>query len=60
MYEGNWDNDKVHGEGTCTYANGNRYTGNYVTTLFIANLFTISLIYLQVNGLRPRLTDGEH
>ena len=28
-YEGEWKNDKIHGQGTFTYANGDKYVGNY-------------------------------
>ena len=28
-YEGEWKNDKLHGQGTYTFANGNKYVGNY-------------------------------
>ncbi|HSX13250.1 MAG TPA: hypothetical protein VLE96_02380, partial [Chlamydiales bacterium] len=28
-YEGNWENDKKHGQGTHHYANGDRYEGNW-------------------------------
>lgn len=30
VYEGTWDNDKINGEGTSIYANGNKYTGEFV------------------------------
>jgi len=31
-YDGEWDNNKVNGEGTLTYANGDKYVGNFVSS----------------------------
>ena len=30
MISGNWDNDKINGEGTSIYPNGNRFVGQWV------------------------------
>ena len=42
-FDGNWDNDKINGEGTSWYPNGNRFVGQWVNgkingsgTLFLA------------------------
>lgn len=32
-YKGMWENDKMHGEGTLEYSNGEKYIGEFVKGL---------------------------